>query len=151
MTKRIFAIGGGLPNDPIASKALLRTFLQLSGQNSPRVLWVNTALGDNEVHTNWFYRSLADAGARVRELHFFGSEHEVPRDLKSLVLSFDAIYVGGGNTASALAVWRSPDYQFDKALQVAYEQGVLLGGAALVRSAGSSKGSAMPGKAGTTL
>jgi peptidase E len=54
-----------------------------------------------------------------------------PRDLASFVLEQDAIFVGGGNTRSMLAVWR--DWGLDRYLRTAWERGVVLGGA----SAGS--------------
>ena len=38
----------------------------------------------------------------------------------------DAIYVGGGNTRSLLALWR--EWGLDTALRAAYERGVVLGG-----------------------
>jgi peptidase E len=47
------------------------------------------------------------------------------------VLEQDAIYVGGGNTRSMLAVWR--EWELDRHLRAAWEAGVVLGGA----SAGS--------------
>ena len=47
-------------------------------------------------------------------------------DLASFVLEQDAIYVGGGNTRSLLALWR--EWQLDTALRTAYERGVVMGG-----------------------
>ena len=47
------------------------------------------------------------------------------------MLEQDAIYVGGGNTRSMLAVWR--EWGLDRHLRTAWERGVVLGGA----SAGS--------------
>jgi peptidase E len=38
----------------------------------------------------------------------------------------DAIYVGGGNTRSLLALWR--EWRLDIALRSAYKRGVVLGG-----------------------
>jgi peptidase E len=46
--------------------------------------------------------------------------------LTSFVLEQDAIYVGGGNTRTLLALWR--EWGLDTALRTAYEQGVVLGG-----------------------
>ena len=53
------------------------------------------------------------------------------RDLASFVLDQDAIFVGGGNTRSMLAVWR--EWGLDRHLRDAWNAGVVLGGA----SAGS--------------
>jgi dipeptidase E len=42
------------------------------------------------------------------------------------VCSHDVVYVGGGNTANMLAVWRM--HGMDEALRAAWEQGVVLCG-----------------------
>ena len=44
-----------------------------------------------------------------------------PADLRELVLAQDAIYVSGGNTANALAIWRV--HGFDAILREAWEGG----------------------------
>src|SRR3954451_7179725 len=49
-----------------------------------------------------------------------------PADLRELALSQDVIFVGGGNTANMLAVWRV--HGFDQVLREAWEQGVVLTG-----------------------
>ena len=49
-----------------------------------------------------------------------------PEDLRTFVLAQDVIYVGGGNTANMLAVWRV--HGMDEALRAAWEQGVVLCG-----------------------
>ncbi len=49
-----------------------------------------------------------------------------PKELRELVLGQDAIYVSGGNTANALAVWRV--HGFDTILREAWENGILLCG-----------------------
>ena len=47
-------------------------------------------------------------------------------DLRAFVLAQDIVYVGGGNTANMLAVWRV--HGLDTILREAYESGVLLCG-----------------------
>jgi hypothetical protein len=47
-------------------------------------------------------------------------------DFRTRLLEQDAIYVGGGNTKSALAVWR--EWGLDTVLREAWESGVLLAG-----------------------
>ncbi|WP_052426775.1 Type 1 glutamine amidotransferase-like domain-containing protein [Paraburkholderia terrae] len=47
-------------------------------------------------------------------------------DFHARLLEQDAIYVGGGNTKSALAVWR--EWELDSILRTAWEKGVLLAG-----------------------
>ena len=47
-------------------------------------------------------------------------------DLKKLISNQDAIFVGGGNTKSMLAVWR--EWQLDKFLKKAYRVGTIMSG-----------------------
>ena len=47
-------------------------------------------------------------------------------DLEQLIPQQDAIFVGGGNTKSMLAVWK--DWNLDKLLKEAYEKGVVMSG-----------------------
>jgi len=49
-----------------------------------------------------------------------------PAGLRELALAHDVIFVGGGNTANLLAVWRA--HGFDAILREAWESGVLLCG-----------------------
>ncbi|MDP9330859.1 MAG: peptidase E [Actinomycetota bacterium] len=49
------------------------------------------------------------------------------RDLRGFLLSQDAIFVGGGNTANLLAIWRV--HGLDAILREAWEAGVVLAGA----------------------
>ena len=61
--------------------------------------------------------------ARSRTCSFFPWP---PADLRELALGQDAIYVTGGNTANALAIWRV--HGFDAILREAWEAGVVLAG-----------------------
>jgi dipeptidase E len=62
--------------------------------------------------------------ADVTHLRFFPWP---PHDLRAFTLAHDAIYVGGGNTANMLAVWRV--HGFDDVLREAWEAGIVLSGA----------------------
>ena len=62
-------------------------------------------------------------GAELTPLSFYPWP---PAGLRELALSYDIIFVGGGNTANLLAVWRT--HGFDKVLREAWESGILLCG-----------------------
>jgi peptidase E len=77
----------------------------------------------------------ADSGSLVRFYESFAHRAEAthvsfnpwPRDdLREHVLSRDVVYVSGGSTANALAVWRA--HGFDDILREAWERGILLCG-----------------------
>jgi len=112
--RRILAIGG----HALGSK-LDDLLLELGG---PKVLFVPTAAADDDTRVVDFYESF---GARAEASHanFF----PWPRaDLREHALSRDVIYVCGGSTANALAIWRA--HGFDQVLREAWEAGVLLTG-----------------------
>jgi peptidase E len=62
-------------------------------------------------------------GAELTPLSFYPWP---PAELRDLALGHDVIFVGGGNTANLLAVWRV--HGFDAILHEAWESGVLLCG-----------------------
>jgi dipeptidase E len=112
MPGQILAMGG---HSPLLEDAIL----ELAGR---RVCFVPTASGDEEWQLVRFYESFA---RRAEPSHV--SFDPWPRaDLREHVLAQDAIYVSGGNTANALAIWRV--HGFDRVLREAWERGVLLCG-----------------------
>ena len=128
MKKQILAIGGmALPPD-LDNLLLVEYFLGLTGKRKPKVAFIGTAHGDADMGRLRFYAGFSQFSCRPTHLPLFA---RTPRDLESFVLEQDAIYVGGGNTRSMLAVWR--DWGLDVHLRRAWECGIVLGGA----SAGS--------------
>ena len=91
--------------------------LELGG---PKVCFVPTPSGDAPPIR--FYESFAH---RAEATHV--AFNPWPRaDLAEHVLAQDAIYVSGGNTANALAIWRV--HGFDAVLREAWKRGILLCG-----------------------
>jgi len=106
---------GGVPDD-----ALLDHVLGLA--RGRRVLYVPTAAMEDPAYTvSWYARMRGRAD--MTHLHFFPWP---PENLRELTLAHDVILVTGGNTANAIAVWRS--HGFDEILREAWESGVLLTG-----------------------
>jgi dipeptidase E len=121
--RRIVAMGGGgfsmEPDNP-----RLDTFvLSLTGVERPRVCFVATASGDSERYVRDFYRAFAAHDCQATDLALFDRTVD---DLEAFVLAQDVIYVGGGNTASLLAVWRA--HGLDTVLRAAWERGIVLTG-----------------------
>lgn len=95
----------------------------------PRICFVGTAAGDAEFMLAKYYKAFTKLRCRPSHLAFFRKPrpHGVPLDrIEETLLGQDAIYVGGGNTRSMLAVWR--EWGLDRILRKAWESGVLLGG-----------------------
>jgi dipeptidase E len=87
-----------------------------------RVLFVPTAAGDAQRISAAFYESF---GPRAEAAHLSFNPWP-PEDLRDLVLAHDVVYVSGGNTANALAIWRV--HGFDAILREAWDRGALLCG-----------------------
>ena len=123
-TKRqIIAIGGAaLPAEP-DNLLLLQYFLGQTGRRRPRVCFIGTAHGDAEAGRLRFYAGVSRFPCFPTHLPLFA---RTPRDLEAFVLEQDAVFVGGGNTRSMLAVWR--EWGLDAHLRAAWERGTVLGG-----------------------
>jgi len=107
------------PRNPRLDKWLL----SLARGRKPRVLFVPTASGDASDYIDRFYRAFGRLPCTPAHLTLF---NRTVMDLRKLVTSQDLIYVGGGNTANMLAVWRL--HGVDEALREAWHGGVVLCG-----------------------
>ena len=94
----------------------------LTGNERPRLLYIGTAAAEDPHYTLRFYDQFSSS-ADVSRLDFFPWP---PDDLRSTVLDQDLIFVGGGNTANMLAIWRL--HGVDDLLREALEAGVVLSG-----------------------
>ena len=123
MTTRQLIVQGGGGFLMEKSRALDNYFLRATGKSNPRVCFVGTASGDAESARYKYYEAMAGLDCRATHLSLV---QPPTADLAEFVLEQDAIYVGGGNTRSLLALWR--EWGLDAALRAAYEQGTVLGG-----------------------
>ena len=114
--------GGGFSMEP--DNPLLDEFvLSLARSPRPRVCFIPTAGGDDEGYVARFYRAFARFDCRQADLALFARS---VGDLRSFVLEQDVLYVGGGNTANLLAVWRT--HGLDRVLAEAWAEGIVLCG-----------------------
>jgi dipeptidase E len=121
--RQIIAIGGMALPPELDNLLLVKYFLEQTRLRKPRVAFIGTAGGDSETGRLRLYAGFSRFECMPTHLPFFA---RTPRDLESFVLEQDAIFVGGGNTRSMLAVWR--DWGLDVHLRTAWERGVVLGG-----------------------
>ena len=128
MKTQILAIGGAAIPEDLGNLLLVKYFLSLTKKKLPRVCFVGAAHGDADMGRLRFYAGFSQFDCKPSHLPLFA---RTPRDLESFVMEHDAIYVGGGNTRSLLAVWR--EWRLDVYLRQAWQRGIVLGGA----SAGS--------------
>lgn len=99
----IVAMGGGGFSEEPDNPLLDDYVLSLTGRACPRVCFVPTASGDAGDYIERFCQAFPAPRAQASVLELF---HRTVEDLDAFLLEQDAIYVGGGNTANLLAVWR---------------------------------------------
>lgn len=121
--RRLAFLGGGFSTDV---DGLLDDWVL--GQVSvprPRVCFVPTASGDAPGYIEQFLEAFRSRSCETSVLRLFRRELD-DEALRMFLLSQDVIYVGGGNTANLLAVWRA--HGVDRLLREAFDRGVVLCG-----------------------
>jgi dipeptidase E len=116
----ILAMGGGALLHP--DSRIDELMLELTGSRRPRVCYVGTASAHLPERVELFYDAFRGRSCEPTHLELFG----MPDDPAAHVARQEAIYVGGGNTANMLAIWRV--HGVDRALRDAWERGAVLGG-----------------------
>ena len=120
----ILAMGGGgfsmEPDNPLLDDFLLSL---VPRRATPRVCFVPTASGDSAGYVERFELAFPPSRAEVSVLSLFRRDDE---ELRSVLLEQDVVYVGGGNTANLLALWRL--HGVDEILLEALDAGVVLAG-----------------------
>lgn len=122
-TKRIVAMGGGGFSMEADNLALDRWLLSLCDSKRPKVCFVPTASGDADGYIRKFYALFSRLCCEPTHLSLFRRERD---ELGAFLRNQDIIYVGGGNTANMLSVWRT--HGVDELLRDAWSRGVILAG-----------------------
>ena len=103
--------------------------LRLTDKTKPRICFLPTPSGDLPEHIEKFYSAFSGPTCEPTHLSFFRkpTSGSVPlTTFRDHLLTQDAIYVGGGNTKSALGVWR--EWAAGAVFAEAYAAGILLAG-----------------------
>ena len=120
--QRILAMGGIQLSPGTTDWPLLQFMLDLSGRERPRICMLATAGGEQPSGLASYYATFA---RQAEPTHLDLFNRTVP-DIEGFLLGQDVIFVGGGNTANMLAIWRL--HGVDKALKAAWDAGVVLAG-----------------------
>ena len=115
--------GGGFSMEPRNRKLDDFVLSLVRRKRRPRVCFVGTASGDSDWYIRRFHEAFPPSRAAAIHLSLFDRKVS---DLKKFVMDQDVIYVGGGNSANMLAVWRL--HGLDKALRAAWNAGVVMAG-----------------------
>jgi peptidase E len=129
-TGHIVALGGGgfstEPDNPLIDDFIL----SLAARQPAKVCFVPTASADSAAYLVKFYRAFSGR-ALATDLTLFDPS-SIPRqpsktsELGTFIAQQDIIYVGGGNTAHLLALWRT--HGLDKLFREAWMRGAILCG-----------------------
>lgn len=119
----VVAFGGdGFYTEPL--NRLSANFVrELTGASRPKICFIPTASGDDAGYIAKFYERYTRDFCEPSHLTLFNRE---VKDLRSYLMDQDAIYVGGGNTANMLAIWRV--HGVDEILRDAYKNGTVMCG-----------------------
>ena len=114
---------GGLRSATGRTHPIVEYLLERVGKPRAKVCFVPTARGDSPETLLAMYQRFPAARTERTHLELF---RRTVKDIRSLLLEQDIVYVGGGNTANLLAVWRA--HGVDHAMRAAWENGVILTG-----------------------
>tara|TARA_Y100001933_G_scaffold256978_1_gene302494 strand:- start:638 stop:1318 length:681 start_codon:yes stop_codon:yes gene_type:complete len=120
--RNIIAIGGGGFGRSLGNLKIEKYIVSLSNKKKPKVCFLPTASGDNDLYKLNFYRAFSSLNSITSHIDFFSRTE----DLQKKISNQDIIYVGGGNTKSMLAVWK--EWNLDVILKKAYENGTIMSG-----------------------
>lgn len=112
--------GGGFTAE--RDSPLEHFLLELADKPRPRICYVPTPSGDADRGIAAFFEAFSRRDCEPDCIRLFG----VPDQPVERLAEQDVIYVSGGNTANALAIWRL--HGVDVALREAWERGVVVGG-----------------------
>ena len=120
MDKIIFVAGGGL------NKTYINYVAGLTNKSNPKVCFVPTATGDSPNSILTWYANCEDLPLQPYVMRSFINSSTTLQSFEEIILSMDAIIVGGGNTLNMMAIWKVQG--IDLALRKAYEKGIVLAG-----------------------
>lgn len=118
--RKILAFGAGY-NVPF-----LKYLITLTGKASPRICFVPTASADSAININMWYETCTPLGIKPFVQRMFISSYGQKESFEDVLLSMDAIVVGGGNTLNMMAIWKAQGV--DIILKKAWDQGIVLAG-----------------------
>lgn len=121
LPRTVVLLGGGFSDQE--HRELDDFLIESASVTAPRICFVPTASGDSKGYVERFYDGMAGYGCALSHLDLF---RRSVVDLDAFLAEQDIVYVGGGNTANLLAVWRL--HGLDRALRRAYDRGTVLAG-----------------------
>ena len=126
---KIVAIGGGeigRPGFPVETTKIDKEIIALTGKKNPRLLFIPTASSDSESYYEVIKKHFEKRLGCKTDVLYLIKEKLTQNQIKEKIFSSDIVYVGGGNTAKLMKVWKKTGT--DKILKQAGEKGIVLSG-----------------------
>ena len=120
-TDKILFVGGAGIN-----KIFIRYVAGLTNKTNPKICYVPTASADNPYGINAWYSNCEELSVRPYVLRTFLNSSPAQKTFDEIIMSMDAIVVGGGSTLNMIAVWKAQG--IDTVLKKAYDKGIVLAG-----------------------
>lgn len=118
--QRIFIYGGDI------ELKFVEYVTRLADKPAPRICYLPTASADNSRNLQYWTYLCKELGIEPHVLEVWIDSDTQKQSFEEILLSMDAIVVGGGNTLNMLGIW---NYQgIDKILKKALEKGIILSG-----------------------
>jgi dipeptidase E len=118
--RKIVAYGAGY------NPQFLKFIAGLTGKEVPRICFLPTASADGDQGIISFYEMCTPLNVKPFVQRMFISSYEQKDSFEDVLLSMDAIVVGGGNTLNMMAIWKAQG--IDVILKKAWDNGIVLGG-----------------------
>ncbi|HPH45458.1 MAG TPA: peptidase E [Chryseolinea sp.] len=118
--RKIVAYGAGY-NPPFVKYVAERT-----GKPKPRICYLPTASADGEAGIIRWYEVCASLEVYPFVQKMFINSYDQKESFEDVLLSMDAIIVGGGNTLNMMAIWKAQG--IDVILKKAWDKGIVLAG-----------------------
>lgn len=132
---KIIAIGGGeigRPKQdgtgyyPIETTLIDIAILELTNKKNPTLLFIPTASYDSRDYYEVVKKHFTKIGFSIVTPLYLSDKSLTQTQIEDIILSHDAIYVGGGNTLRMMNIWRRKGV--DKILKLAYDRDIVLSG-----------------------
>lgn len=132
---KIIAIGGGRIGGPkedgsghyeTETTLIDQEIIKLTGKKNPRLLVIPTASYESLYYSLGIRDQFLRLGCSEVNVLTLSRTSLTKAQIKEMILSHDAIYVGGGNTLRMMRIWKK--WGIDKALKEAHKKGIVLSG-----------------------
>lgn len=119
----IIPIGGGEIKNKTTYE-IDKYIVSLVNKETKKVLFIPTASGDFQVYIDSFTSYYKELGCEVDTLLLSKTDND--NLIRSKIFSSDIIYIGGGNTAKMMRIFKRS--KVNEYLKLAYERGIILTG-----------------------